>query len=72
MILQRMAHAINRQDWFQVIIEVGIVVLGIFLGLQVSDWADEKEQRVQERIYLNRLHDGLDAELNISHGEMDQ
>jgi len=38
MMLQRMAQALKRQDWFQVTIEVLIVVIGIFLGLQVTKW----------------------------------
>lgn len=51
MILARMAQAVKRQDWVQVTIEVLIVVIGIFLGLQVQAWYDgrlavEEEERV--------------------------
>lgn len=56
MILQRMASAIKRQDWFQVIIEIFIVVIGIYLGLQVTEWANEREDREKERVILNRMH----------------
>ena len=48
MILRSMASAIKRQEWFQVIIEILIVVVGIFLGLQVTDWADERAERAEE------------------------
>lgn len=57
MILQRMAQALKRQDWFQVIIEILIVVVGIFLGLQVTDWAEDRTLRDQEKAYLNQLHE---------------
>lgn len=56
MILQKLANAIRRQDWFQVTVEILIVVIGIFLGLQVDDWNTQREDRVQEGIYLERLH----------------
>jgi hypothetical protein len=56
MILKRLATALKRQDWFQVIIEILIVVIGIYLGLQVTQWAAGREERAQERVFLNRLH----------------
>ena len=32
MILRKLASAIRRQDWFTVLLEFVIVVLGIFIG----------------------------------------
>lgn len=60
MILRRMASAIRMQDWFTVFIEIFIVVVGIFLGLQVNDWAQERTDREHERAALERLF--LEAE----------
>lgn len=59
MILQKLATAIRRQDWFQVLIEVLIVIVGIFLGLQVQAWYKEGQDRVEEHQYLLRLHDDI-------------
>lgn len=56
MILRRLTDAIRKQNWFQVIVEIMIVVIGIFLGLQVTEWNEERKERIQERIFLNRLH----------------
>lgn len=56
MILRRMTNAVKRQDWFQVTIEILIVVIGIFLGLQVTEWNEGRELRAEEGEYLNRLH----------------
>jgi hypothetical protein len=56
MIIQRLAAAIRRQDWFQVMIEVFIVVVGIFIGLQVDDWNQNRMDRKTERAYLERLY----------------
>ena len=49
MILQKLASAIRRQDWFQVVIEVLIVIVGIFLGLQVQSWYDSQSAQQDER-----------------------
>lgn len=59
MILRRLAEAIARQDWFVVILEVLIVVIGIFLGLQVDDWNQQRKDRADEQVFLYRLHDDL-------------
>lgn len=49
MILRKLAQAIQRQDWFQVVIEVMIVIVGIFLGLQVQAWYDGRAA-IQEEV----------------------
>jgi hypothetical protein len=42
MILQRLATSIRRQDWFTVLIETLIVVLGVFLGIQLGNWNEAR------------------------------
>lgn len=59
MILQRLGRSIRNQDWFAVTIELTVVVVGIFLGLQVTDWNEARKARADERMYLERLHDEL-------------
>lgn len=64
MILRRLAEALHQQNWFTVVLEVLIVVAGIFIGLQVDDWNGRRQDRIDERQYLNRLHDEiLNAEM---------
>lgn len=55
MILQRLASAIRHQNWSQIIIEILIVVIGIFLGLQVEKWYDGRAALEDERRVLNYL-----------------
>ena len=38
MILRKLANAVTDQNWFTVVLEILIVVIGIFIGLQVDDW----------------------------------
>jgi len=55
MILRRLAAAIRRQDWFTVLVETMIVVLGVFIGLQVNNWNEARLQRSAERAFLAQL-----------------
>lgn len=48
MILRRLAEGIQSQDWFTVLVEIMIVVVGIFLGLQVDDWNEERRGAAEE------------------------
>lgn len=56
MILRRLASAIRHQNWSQIIIEILIVVIGIFLGLQLQAAYEERQERAQEQAYLERMH----------------
>jgi len=55
MILNRLANSIRKQDWFTVFIEFVIVVVGIIVGLQANEWAQERQDRKQELASLERL-----------------
>lgn len=59
MILRNLAHSIRRQDWFAVAIEFLIVVAGIFVGLQVTDWNERRQLRERELIYLQQMTEDL-------------
>lgn len=65
MILRRITDGIKNQDWFVVLVEVLIVVVGIFIGLQVDDWNTERKDRIDEAIVINRLHDELLNSVNV-------
>src|SRR5262245_1961806 len=64
MLLRRLINRLRGQDWFTVVIEVVVLVLGIVLGLQATDWADARRQRVEERDSLQRLL--VDSEANLA------
>ena len=66
MILSRIADAIRQQNWFTVVIEVLVVVVGIFIGLQVDDWNERRKDRADEGFYLARLHDDVELALSLS------
>jgi hypothetical protein len=63
MILKRIAKGIKEQDWFVVMIEVMIVVVVIFIGLQVDDFTQSKKNNIQSNLFLQQLN--LDIESDI-------
>lgn len=56
MILRRISQAVARQHWSTLFIELVILVVGVFVGLQVDDWNQARKDRVDEHEYLERLH----------------
>jgi len=55
MLLRRMMDHFEDQNWFAVVLDLMIVVLGIFLGFQVTAWNEARKERVAELAALHRL-----------------
>ncbi len=55
MILRRLVDSLRKQDWSTVLVEIGIVVLGVFLGIQVANWNAERQERQLEQVLIERL-----------------
>lgn len=59
MILQRVKQHLRKQNWTAVAIEFVIVVLGVFVATQVSNWNEEREARARAAVYSVRLTEDL-------------
>jgi hypothetical protein len=57
MILRKMADAIREQNWSTVILEILIVVVGIFIGLQVDGWNEGRKKQQDIEVQLLRIAD---------------
>lgn len=55
MILRRVTGHLKQQHWTAISIDLVIVVLGVFIGLQVNNWNEARNERARERTYLERL-----------------
>lgn len=62
MALRNIPTRIREHDWFSVIVEVLIVVAGVFVGLQVSNWNEERKETARGNEYLRRMSDELRAD----------
>ena len=56
MILRRFMQHVKEQNWFAVGLDVIVVIVGIFLGLQVQAWYEARAERELEQFYLYQLH----------------
>lgn len=63
MIPRRIAEHVKAHNWFAVGIDFLIVVVGVFVGIQVSNWNSERIDRIKARAYLERIRADLDADL---------
>jgi hypothetical protein len=61
MILRRLSTALRKQDWVTVFVETLIVVFGVFIGLQVNNWNQARQQHALGEAYLSRMTDDLSA-----------
>jgi hypothetical protein len=64
MLLRRISAHIRGQNWFAAVLDLLVVVVGLFLGLQIDTWWEgQKEARI-ESTYLQEIRE--DFELNQS------
>lgn len=65
MIIRSLSDSIRRQDWFTVLVEIVIVVVGVFLGIQVSEWSDERKAQVRRAQVSSALVTDLKDSINV-------
>lgn len=63
MILRRIREHVVHHNWFAVAIDLAIVVIGVFLGIQASNWNQGRLDRQQAREYRSMLQSDLDDNL---------
>jgi hypothetical protein len=63
MISRRIAEHVKAHNWFAVAIDFVIVVVGVFVGIQVSNWNAARIDQAKAHAYLERIRADLDADL---------
>lgn len=51
----RLSRALGEQNWLAAGIELGIVVLGVVIGFQITAWGETRSNRAKEETYLHQL-----------------
>jgi hypothetical protein len=64
MFLRRVVERVRAQDWFAVVIDLVVVIAGIVIGLQATEWANARRERADQLDYLQRLL--ADNEANLA------
>jgi hypothetical protein len=63
MLLRSVTKHVKDQNWFAVFLDFFIVVAGILIAFQITNWNEARGDRVAERNYLSALEN--DAELSV-------
>lgn len=75
MLLRRVIEHVKAQNWTAVALDFVIVVVGVFIGIQVSNWNDARADKAQEAAILAQLnaefseiHEALERQIRIRQG----
>ena len=63
MLLKRISHYIHNHDWFAVLVELAVIIIGLMLAFQLDRWREANVDREQERVYINHLIDDIETDL---------
>src|SRR4051812_5033543 len=55
MVLRRVVEHAKTQNWFAVTLDFFIVVVGVFVGIEVANWNQARQDRHEERRYYGQL-----------------
>ena len=55
MALRRVVEHVKAQNWFAVMLDFFIVVIGVFVGIEVANWNQARQDRQEERRYYDQL-----------------
>ena len=62
MILRRLSQSLKEQNWAAIVIEFVLLVAGVFLGIQVANWNEDRANQKLAKILTERLRDDLKIE----------
>jgi hypothetical protein len=65
MILHSIAEALRRQNWAAIAIELAIVVIGVFVGTQVSNWNQARVEKAETKKMLVQFAPELQAQIGF-------
>lgn len=65
MVVRSIFESIKTRNISHLAVELFIVIVGVFIGIQVSNWNDERIERSRAHSYLERIRADLDADIEI-------
>lgn len=65
MLLRRLTQHVKDQNWFAVALDFLIVIFGVFIGLQVSNWNAANAERASERQLLSQVQSDVVAAMTL-------
>jgi len=68
MMFRRLSANLRAQNWALAAIELAIVILGVFIGIEAANWNQARQERQETRQLLSQLQ----AELTTFHGFLEE
>ena len=65
MIGHGLTDRLKQHGWFAVFVDLGVVIVGILIALQVGAWSQGREESRLEGTYLERLKEDLEIERRL-------
>ena len=65
MILRSVTKHIKDQNWFAVFLDFLIVVVGVFVGIQVSNWDQERKNNALAADYVQRIEVDIEEQISL-------
>lgn len=65
MLLRSISKHVNDQNWFAVGIDFLIVVFGVFMGIQLGNWNEDRKNQDLAINYIERLHTEIGLETQL-------
>jgi hypothetical protein len=59
MLLRRIKQHVANENWFAVFVDFVIVVVGVYVGIEVSNWNEARQEDARAEEYLERIHADL-------------
>lgn len=65
MLLRSITKHLKEQNWFAVALDFIIVIFGVFIGIQLGNWNEERADNARSQQYLERIASDLTQEISI-------
>jgi len=63
LVIRRIVQSLKGHHYSTLVIELLVVIFGVFIGIQVSNWNEERIDRSREQSYLERICSDLEADM---------
>ena len=63
LILRRITEHVQAQNWTAIVLDLVIVVVGVFIGIQVSNWNDARVARAEETEFVRSIRDDIEQDI---------
>jgi len=63
LVVHQIFESFKTRNFSHIAVELFIVIVGVFIGIQVSNWNEERIERSRAHSYLERIRDDLDTDI---------